>query len=90
MDDSSVVERGRNLIKDLKSHVIDTFSKDPRGRLQGEGLGNSEIEKLAGLEIPLDRPPSKKQEHWLTWTIVQRLVADGFVEPVFTKKQNID
>jgi hypothetical protein len=86
MDDSPTMIKGRRLITELKSHVIETLSKDPRGQSNGEGLGNSEIERLAGLEVPLNRPPSKKQEHWLTWTIVQRLVADGVVEPIQDKK----
>ena len=72
---TSLIKRGRELVEELKSHVIEAFSRDPRGGHEGKGLGNSEIERLAGLEISLDRPPSKKQEHWLTWTIVQRLLA---------------
>lgn len=70
----------------LKKQVLDALASDPDGRPSGQGLGNSEIERLSGLEIPLDRPPKKKQEHWLTWTIVQRLVADGVVEPIHAAK----
>ncbi|MCA9465740.1 MAG: hypothetical protein KC643_09905 [Nitrospira sp.] len=75
-------KRGIELIEELKNHVLNIISRDPRGARGAEGLQNVEIERLAGLEIPLDRPPKKKQEHWLTWTIVQRLVADGIIEPV--------
>lgn len=77
---------GEELIAELKRHVIQSMSRDPRGQQGGEGLGNVEIERLAGLEVPLDRPPNKSQEHWLTWTIVQRLVADGIVEIVHSPK----
>ena len=80
--DEEFKRRGQELISALKHQVLNAFSRDPRGQPNGGGLGNSEIESMAGLDIPLDRPPKKKQEHWLTWTIVQRLVADGLVEPV--------
>ena len=80
------VHKATELIEELKDHVLKTMSSDPRGQQGGEGLGNVEIERLADLEIPLDRPPDRSQEHWLTWTIVQRLVADGLVEIVRSTK----
>lgn len=83
---NDLLRKGEELIEELKRHVVETMSHDPRGQQGGEGLGNVEIERLAGLEIPLDRPPSKSQEHWLTWTVVQRLVADGMVELVHSPK----
>lgn len=83
---NDLVRKGEALIGELKSHVIQALAHDPRGHHGGEGLGNVEIERLAGLEVPLDRPPSKRQEHWLTWTIVQRLVADGIIEIVRSPK----
>jgi hypothetical protein len=86
MEESQHILRGRNLIEELKSHVVATFSQDPRGGFDAERLGNSEVERLAGLEVPLERPPSRKQEHWLTGTIVQRLVADGVVEAIQYRK----
>ena len=79
-------KKGMELIEELKKHVILTLSSDPRGGSEGEGLGNAEIERMAGLGVPLERPQNKKQEHWLTWTIIQRLVADGLVEPVHHRK----
>jgi hypothetical protein len=79
-------ERGKKLIEELKIQVLNALAKDPAGHPNGNGLGNSEIERLAGLEIPLDRPPQAKQEHWLTWTIIQRLVADGLIESIHTKR----
>lgn len=79
---SDLEQKGRELVSELKKQVLNALAKDPAGNPGGSGLGNAEIERLAGLEIPLDRPPKKKQEHWLTWTIVQRLVADGLVEPI--------
>lgn len=54
MEESQHILRGRNLIEELKSHVVATFSQDPRGAFDAEGLGNSEIERLAGLEVPLE------------------------------------
>ena len=77
--------RGHDLINGLKDQVLNALAYDPRGRVNGDGLGNSEIEEIAGLAIPLDRPPKQKQEHWLTWTIVQRLVADGHIEVIQAK-----
>lgn len=75
-------ERGRVLIEQLKQQVLGALTLDEHGLPGGKGLGNAEIERFAGLEVPLDRPPNKKQEHWLTWTIIQRLAADGRVEPI--------
>lgn len=87
MDEANDLSRkGEELIEELKRHIVKTLAQDPSGQHGGEGLGNVEIEHLSGLEIPLDRPPGKSQEHWLTWTIVQRLVADGIVEVVHSPK----
>lgn len=81
-EDTDHRQRGYDLIEELKQQVLETLRHDPAGHPNGNGMGNSEIEKLGGLEIPLDRPSGRKQEHWLTWTIVQRLVADGKIEQI--------
>jgi hypothetical protein len=84
MDDFQ--KHGRALIAELKEHVLTTLSRDPRGSNNGPGLGVIEIERLCGLGIELDRASERKQEHWITWTILQRLVADGLVMPVSSDK----
>ena len=84
MDDFQ--KRGQALIAELKEHVLKTLSRDPRGLSDGPGLGAIEIERLCGLGIQLDRASERKQEHWITWTILQRLVADGLVMPIYSDK----
>ena len=84
MDD--LQKRGHALIDELKEHVLTTLSRDPRGSSDGPGLGAIEVERLCGLGIELDRASERKQEHWITWTILQRLVADGLVMPISSDK----
>src|SRR5437879_4185422 len=84
MDDFQ--KRGHVLIDELKEHVLTTFSRDPRGSSNGPGLATIDIERLSGLGIQLDRASERKQEHWITWTILQRLVADGLVMPIYSDK----
>jgi len=79
-------KRGHALIDELKEHVLTTLSRDPRGSSNGTGLGTIEIERLGGLGVQLDRASERKQEHWITWTILQRLVADGLVMAVNSDK----
>ena len=84
MDD--LQKRGHALIDELKEHVLTTLSRDPRSASDGPGLGAIEIERLCGLGIELDRASERKQEHWITWTILQRLVAEGVVVPIYSDK----
>ena len=84
MDDFQ--KRGHALIDELKEHILTTFSRDPRGSSNGSGLSAIEIERLCGLGIQLDRASERKQEHWITWTILQSLVADGLVMPIYSDK----
>ena len=84
MDD--LQKRGQALIAELKEHVLKTLSRDPRGSSDGPCLSAIEIERLCGLGIPLDRASERKQEHWITWTILQRLVADGLIMPIYSDK----
>ena len=53
-------KKGGHLLNELKAQVVNALASDPSGRPQGSGLGNSEIERLAGLQIPLDRPATKE------------------------------
>ena len=84
MDDFQ--KRGHALIDELKEHVMKAFTRDPRGSSNGPGLGTIEIERLCGIGVQLDRASERKQEHWITWTILQRLVADGLVVPLYSDK----
>jgi hypothetical protein len=84
MDDFQ--KRGHTLIDQLKEHVLMVFFRDPRGSNNGPGLSTIEIERLSGLGIQLDRASERKQEHWITWTILQRLVADGLIMPIYSDK----
>jgi hypothetical protein len=84
MDDFQ--KHGQALIGELKEHVLTGFSRDPRGSINGPGLGTIEIERLCGLGIELDRASERKQEHWIVWTILQRLIADGLVVRVHSDK----
>ena len=84
MDDFQ--KRGHALIDELKGHVLAAICRDPRGSSDGPGLSAIEIERFCGLGIQLDRASERKQEHWITWTILQRLVADGLVMPIYSDK----
>ena len=84
MDDFQ--KRGHALIAELKEHILTAFSRDPRGSSDGPGLGTIEIERLCGLGIQLDRASERKQEHWITWTILQSLAAEGLVMPIYSDK----
>jgi len=84
MDDFQ--KRGHALLNELKEHVLTALSRDPRGTSDGPGLGAIELERLCGLGIELDRASERKQEHWITWTILQGLVTDGLVVPIYSDK----
>lgn len=72
---------GQQLINDLKRHVADCMRQEPLCEAGGKGLGNKDIEELCGLELRL---PS--QDHYLTYSVLHALIADGIVEQVRLKE----
>ncbi len=66
---------GSALIERLKTHVIDSMKPNEECSPTGRGLGNIDIETVAGLALNLDA-----QDHYLTYSILHALIRDGRVE----------
>ena len=69
------MSRGRELIDQLKDHVLATMRSLPECAPGGEGARRSEIEKLADIDLKVSRSSG-----WLAWTLLERLILDGQVE----------
>jgi hypothetical protein len=68
---------GQELVAKLKAHILEVLTQLPECSPNGQGLGNAEIERRAGLALHLD-----KQDHWLCWSILKVLEREGQVGSV--------
>ncbi|MEE9277089.1 MAG: hypothetical protein V3V06_01620 [Dehalococcoidia bacterium] len=71
------MSRGAELVKALKTHLLDTLQSMPECQADGEGARNKDIEGAADLALDLD-----EQDSYVTWSILQSLVRDGKIESV--------
>lgn len=69
--------RGSEVVTLLKEHVLAAMRSEPQCAAGSRGLGNIEIEEIAGLALRL---PS--QDHYLTYSILHALIKDGQIEQV--------
>ena len=70
-------KRGEWLIEGCKQHLLDVMESLDECRPGAPGGRNSDIERVAGFELEL-----VEQKGWLTWTVLNGLVADGRIEAV--------
>jgi len=68
---------GKALVDQLQQHVLDVMRGTPACALGEHGLGNNELEELCGLSLHLE-----SQDHYLTYSILQSLVAAGKIEQI--------
>ena len=73
---------GRNLLRDLKHHVLGTLAGLAGCDPEGAGAAGRAIKAGSGLSLSL---PS--QDGWLTWSIVVALVEEGAVEELLQGKR---
>ena len=67
--------RGSEIINGLKDLVLAEMRSHPSCEPESAGLGNVDIEKICGLELDL-----QSQDHYLCYSILHSLIADGLVE----------
>lgn len=70
-------ERGQSIIVQSMDHLIGAMRTLPDCQPGARGAGSKEIERAAGFELALPR-----QDNWFTWSLLQRMAADGRVELV--------
>lgn len=74
--------KGQRLIGELKYHVLETMTGMPECQTNGQGIGSSSVQDLAGLNLGLSA-----QDGWLTWSILSSLADDGKVEAIRRKRR---
>jgi hypothetical protein len=71
------MSEGLDMIAALKGHVLSCMRGDNDCQPEARGLGNIEIEHLCDLALALE-----SQDHYLTYSVLHALIADGLVEKV--------
>jgi len=76
--------RGEEVIQNLQDLVLEAMRSSPECAPGGPGLGNVEIEERCGLALSLS-----KQDHYITYSILQVLVRKDLVEIVRRRRGRI-